>query len=462
CDAHTNVDVATSEATGQSLAALGDVFSVQGFFNLDEDLGTNINEREHYYSFEVTETGSTVSELSVSVAYGCGVNSTSLARPSFSIVDNTGSTVASTFGDVNWSSTGLFFGSATFDAKTAGPAGANTYHLVVNNGTDTNGCSDFVAYVELTGNTVPAECLNAGPTSSVVPNTTKAMDFNSDGTALAGIELTDSALIDQSALTLTATTGTGALVPNSLKRAGNRSYTVEISGTAEGDSYTIDVAGSTDTCSTVLTGGSTSYTVRRGEVVADAMNRGTCPLPGVYDQHYSAPDACNEQTNSSVTLAADTRFTLAALGDRFSISGTYDSDGSDNDFFAFNVEGDGSDYYLAVRTAYGCDFQGAGGRSNSSVFKVDIGTGSMNAAGSSVGTFTNRLNGVDDYLSVDNTTEYGAGTSLVTLPAASIPAGQNTRLFVRLDDGTGTNWCMDYIVYVDLFQIGGTAPTMIP
>ena len=78
------------------------------------------------------------------------------------------------------------------------------------------------------------------------------------------------------------------------------------------------------------------------------------------------------------------------------------------------------------------------------------------------GQDTTQLREAAKLLAADLDAALGAGTALVTLPAAEIPAGQTTTLYLRLDDGLGLSWCMDYIVYVDLFQVGGTPPTPLP
>ncbi len=438
CDAGTNSTLANSEPTGFTLATIGDEFSIAAIYDADS-IGGSDND---FFSFDLVENGTNATELEIAIAYGCnftGTGTRPAAAPLVQLRDNTGSVVGSLNGnndydDVDGSGT---WGAGSGSILVAGPAGTNTYHLWVDDVSGANWCMDYHLYVRHIDDTFPAVCVGAQPTTTLASNGSVA--FAPGSTATATIEFADGYDLAESDISLVANVGSGTLVPNSLA-GGPTEYTIDITGVAAGDSYTLQIAANTDQCGTAFAGDSVAVSVTDFPVVS-----GMCPLPPTLAQHFAAPDACGQQTNSTVATAAVTGFTLTNPGDAFSIGGIYDSDGSDFDYFAFDVVSDGvSTYTVEVAIAYGCTFTGTG---TPGAWQPDIDlfdTGGTTSIGSFFGN--------DDYSDIDGTGFYGAGGTLLSILPADNPIGTNT-FYLRLDDNVGSGWCMDYSFFVRLVSV---------
>jgi len=160
-----------------------------------------------------------------------------------------------------------------------------------------------------------------------------------------------------------------------------------------------------------------------------------------------APDACAANTTNGSILTALTTGTLVNVGDAFSISGTYDStgpNGGDFDFYTFDVMMDGTSLYdVRVSLAYGCSFSN-GGNPGAAMPEVVLYQGTTS-------TTTNllTLTGGQRYDAVNGSGQYGFGSGMVTLNG---PAGANGYA-LRVDDVSGTTWCMDHALYVELVGV---------
>lgn len=434
CDEGTNSTFADAEDTGFTLVNSGDAFSIESIYDSDT-IGGGDND---YFSFRITESGTAISEVEVTIAYGCSFTGTGTPGSYAPVLDfnDAGDTEIGTFDgnqdyDVINGSGDFGWGQGTF--QVAGAAGDNTYVLQLDDSVGFNWCMDVTYFVRLVDNSAPAVCLGA-PASVSLTNTT-AQACNRTPTVLQFAFDDIYGTVQQSDLTLSQVSGTGsgALVPGSLTVQGNRTYTVELTGAADGDVYDLTIAGATNQCGTVFSGGTVTYTI------APASGCTACPLPPPQAQHHVALDGCNQGTNSTLADSEPTGFTLTAPGDIFSIGGIYDSDsigGSDNDYFSFQVNENGTTLSdLQVTVYYGCSFQGSG-NPGSSTPTIEIRDDSDNTVGAITG---------DDPYDTLGTGDYGSGTGPISVGGA---AGLNT-YHVYVEGDGGSDWCGDYQIVVE-------------
>jgi hypothetical protein len=438
CGDETNSSISTSEQTGFTLASPGDIFSIGAIY----DAGGSDND---YFAFQVDETGSTVSDLQVSIYYGCSFTGTGTPgsyAPIVQVRDTTDTSLGEIIGadDYDTIANTLNFGLGSGNVQLGGAAGTNTYHLWVDDDVGSGWCMDYQLVVELLDNTRPLACIGSPLNANLV--TTSESFCSSTGTTTVSFSFNGDYTLSESdlSLVLTSGTGSGAIVGGSLT-GGPVDYSVQITGFAPGDTYELQVASGTDSCGTNFAGGTVFL-----EALTDPCQSAACPLPAGLTNHHTAVDACGQATNQDIGTSEPTGFTLANVGDGFSVEGIYDSSasGSDNDYFAFAINASGTnDYVVRLRAAYGCNFTGTGTPGGYAP-EYQIRNNNDTSLGS--------VDGQDDYDVINGSGNYGFGLGSITIPASELPAGATT-LHLWLDDYVGSNWCMDYMIYVELEAI---------
>jgi len=220
-----------------------------------------------------------------------------------------------------------------------------------------NGCSTLPA-ATLPVTVVDGRCLGA-QSSARLDTSDQTVIFDSTTSSIAvAIIFDEPYALQESDIMVTSTTAgaMGVVVPGSVRRTGpidapGRSLVFSLGNVIIGESYTITISDGSDSCGTLLTGG--SFDVRVSSV---PQSGGVCPMPAL-TQNFAAPDMCGVSSNGSFATAVATGFTLSAPGDAFSISSTYDSSIGDNDYFSFNVLEPGNLITdLRLTLAYGCSF----------------------------------------------------------------------------------------------------------
>lgn len=437
CDERTNASFATAASTGFTLARIGDGFSVGGTYDSDS-IGGSDNE---YYTFGVVSDGTRATDLRVSIAYGCsftgsGTRSSS-AAPVIDLLDGSGAEIASFDADDDYASIDGSgnFGVGLGEVSVVLPPGSSTLGLRVDDDAGTSWCMDYVIYVEMVDDSRPAGCAST-PRSVQIDGTPQNAFLASAGAPVTvALSLSGDFPLDESAITVTPTSGgSGALVPGSLRGSGS-AYLVDVAGAADGETYDVSVSPRSGVCAS-LRAGFVPVTV-----TTDLVGGSACPLPGPLTTSFVAPDACGAgPTNGTLATSAATGATLMGVGDAFSIGGIYDSDTSpDLDFFSFQlVESGTTATDLRVVFTYGCSFTGTGSRSSTNEPEIEL----LDDAGTVLGTF----DGADSYGDVDGSGRYGFGASSIRVLG---PAGTNT-YHLRIDDVSGSDWCMDYDLRVEV------------
>ncbi len=432
CNQQTNGTLATSESTGITVANVGDRFSIQGTLDNDFISGSD----DDWYSFQINENGTNIYSLDVTLIYGCdfaddvGTNDALTVN----IVDDSGNVLGTAAGTQEASTAGDRWESVSLSTQVANPAGGlQTYHLEVD---DQNGfglCMDFIAYVEVTDISGSAQCLGRTATANLA--SANQTNTEAGGTTSVRIDFDSGYTLTTADLSLTAVTGTGTLDLTSFQQIDASSYTVDLTGVAVGDEYTIDVAGGTDACSTSTTGGSFTVNVQNLPTTS-----GSCPLPPTLPNHFARTESCgSSDTNYTVTAAANTGFTVANVGDSFSISSTYDTSGSpgDNDWFSFQIDNStNSTFTFDMRIAYGCTITG-GTASGSDRPVIELRSGST-------GNTSSRATGSSSYSTINSGTTFGYGDST---PVITPPSGTST-YYIWMDDVVASSFCFDYVIYL--------------
>ncbi|MEM1349735.1 MAG: Ig-like domain-containing protein, partial [Myxococcota bacterium] len=291
---------------------------------------------------------------------------------------------------------------------------------------------------EFTFTTLGDPCAGS-PQASTLSQTSEMLTLDSSGRATVTVSLTEDFALREDQLTLTPTSGgAAALVPGSLAGAGS-TWTMELAGAALEQTYDLEVgmATSADGCTDFLPA---TMSLRIGRDLPTSS--GACPLPPVLARHVAAPVGCDmPNVHDRVSRSFDTRQTLSAPGEAFSLSGVFDTDNqgasSDEEHFRFSVTETGNTLTtLRVTLAYGCAFTGTGIPSAGS-FRVDI----QDTTASPIGVIT----GPDTYEELDGSGSYGAISRTVDFVG---PAGTNDYI-INTDDITGSSFCFDYVVYVE-------------
>ena len=326
----------------------------------------------------------------------------------------------------------------TFTVGVVGAALGDSYTLTVAGGTDTCGTVFAGGSINVT-NIIPLECVGVVPGNVNVDTTLIEGFTEANGTATMNFAFDGPFQLEEADLTLTPTNGgAGVLIPGSLL-GGGATWSVQASGVAIGDTYDLTIAARTDACGAITTATT---------IPVNAVAPRFCPVPAPLQNHFANPDACDAGTNSTLATASQTGFSLTTAGDQFSVGGVYDSDsigGSDNDYYAFEIVSDGvSTYNLDVSIGYGCNFQGTGVPGGFSPI-VEI----RNAGNGQVGQ---DVVGNHNYDDINGTGAYGLGQAIVPILPADNPVGTNT-FYVWIDDDVGSNWCMDYTIYVTLDSV---------
>jgi hypothetical protein len=431
CNSQTNGTLATSEPTGVTLASVGDRFSIEGTLDNDFISGSD----DDWYSFDINENGTNIYTFDVTLIYGCNFDDAVGTNDplTVNVVDDSGTIVSSGVGTVEASTAGDAWQSVSTTAQVANPAGGpTTYHLEID---DQNGfglCMDFVAYVELTDISGNAQCLNRQPNATLVNTTQSSASTGARATVVASFD--SGYTLSAGDVSVTPVTGTGTLDAASFQQIDGRTYEFDITGVLSGDDYTVNLAGGTDACSTTFSGDSIQF------VVQDLPNSsGSCPLPPTLANHFASGETCSDaDSNGSIATAFDTGFTLENAGDSFSIGSNYDTSGNggDFDYFAFDVTNTtGSAFTLDVRLAYGCGLSGTVSGSSEPVLEVRTSTDTR--AGS-------RITGGSTYSTIGGGSSYGYGDGTISVT----PASGTSTYYIWFDDGIGSGFCFDYIVYV--------------
>jgi len=555
----------------QTLARPGDAFSSSG---LDQGVNTAGGD-DDFYTFSVTEAGTTRSDVRVTLVYGCEfrdgsdmiIDVSDNNVPNFQVFEGVSTSTADRV--INVTATQNFnslspapdFGSAGGEAALDGAAGTNTYTIRLDDGGGLTGCMNFAFYVELLDNTRPVACagtpgvitvdespvqaatpamgMGAGDTTidillsddfmitemdltltttggagagsivmgsltqnapgdytvgltgvaigdtydlAVAGGTNMCSTLNAatipvtvidvacigapaaanvlagpasvifdpmTNTATVPLTLDAPAALDPMSVSVTAVTGTGTLVPGSLAPMGvSASYSVQISGVANGDVYDVVVGNSIDGCNTAITGGTITASITDMLPIGGGM----CPIPAL-PNNVTAPDGvCGVTgTNNSLANAVDTMQTLAMPGDAFSISGLYQglNIGNDNDFYTFSVTESGTTLTdVRVTLVYGCNFRDA---SNMPTTVTDGNVPDFQVYEGVSNSFADRVLNVfatQTFGSLSGAPNFGSAGDTASLAGA---AGANTYTIV-LDDASGLTGCMDFAFYVELLD----------
>ncbi len=438
CDEGTNSTFATSQPTGFTVSNPGDGLSISGIYDADSIGGGDFD----YFSFTVNEDGTSLTDVQVSISYGCNFQGTGTRSntdaPEIALYDNNNSQLANfdandVYGAVDGSGN-YGFGIGNFEL--AGAAGANTYHVRVDDNVGSNWCMDYVIHVQMVDNTRDVACQGLPPVVAAVGgNQNSYINGSAGGLAVVRFDTSAAFPVMENQITVTpANGGAGILAPGTLSNAGNVNWGFGLAGAADGDIYDISIASTSSTCSTLT---STTFQV---STTTDLNGIGACPLPPAAPLAYNAIVECgNANNNGTVATSEPTGLTLATVGDQMSITGIYDSTpATDFDYYSFSITETGTEITdLRFRVAYGCSFTGTGVPGGDS---PEVGL--YDAAGARIDFF--RAN--DDYNTINGTGLFGFGEQQMSVAG---PAGTNL-YHIRLDDVVGSNWCMDYVVYVDL------------
>ena len=457
CGEGSNHHVTIAEQTSAHLAELGDAFSIAGSYDAEVFNGQDTD----YFAFDVSEDGAHATDLNVVLAYGCeftGLGPRPFSVPTVTLFDALGTQLGTfqaqdEYSDVEGSG-GYGFGSAVL--AVAGLTGRNRYVVAIDDGpTDVRDtCMSYVLAVELADNTRPSACrpqrlqtlLDGTPQQAVVSEAT--------GQAVVVLKLDQPFALQQADLTIAPTNGgEGRLRAGSLRGEPAR-YTVTLENVVPGETYDVLVASRAGTCSELSAG------FVPVSLIEDLPSGLLCPLPPASTQHHALLDQCDARpSNGTLVDSAPTGFTLAEIGDHFSVGGIYDWSITDlrDDYFEFSlVESGDTLSELEVTLTYGCDFTGTANipSQRPRVTMVD-------AAGTAFGTYT----AVDTALSVSPTDRFGFGRGRIRV--GSTQAGTNT-YHLNFGSQTGSNVCMDYRVFVELVDnttdivcLGATATSML-